>query len=330
MKRTLLFLATLFFSVSLMAQSSEIENDEDGDPLYFKDQFIVSFNPVFMNLTAIDDTLVQEGPLSDFVNLDTLQLLIDSGYLDTTGFFNTYVDFSLLTAHKVFKRLTSQITYSITRLGDTIEMPKFWATLLIEWPNDALITPPQACDSLNTFYPLIQHAELNWVAKVDGAPNDTRYSADQASLHNTASHSNAHINIESAWDVEVGRDYVKVGVFDTGIRWAHEDFGDGTFAGSKIADGFDYVNWQHVSQTTSYTNAHGTQCAGIIGALRNNNLGVSGIAGGDGANSNPGVSLYSMKVLNGSGLGYASTVADAMVEGVSWNPSQNYGYGLHI
>ncbi len=42
---------------------------------------------------------------------------------------------------------------------------------------------------------------------------------------------------------------------------------------------------------------HGTPVAGIIGALRNNTSGIAGIAGGDAANNNTGVKLYSINTL---------------------------------
>lgn len=38
----------------------------------------------------------------------------------------------------------------------------------------------------------------------------------------------------------MGSEKIIVGVYDTGLNWAHEDFGDGTYAGSKISGDYDY------------------------------------------------------------------------------------------
>ncbi|MCB0271271.1 MAG: S8 family serine peptidase, partial [Calditrichaeota bacterium] len=58
-------------------------------------------------------------------------------------------------------------------------------------------------------------------------------------------------------------------------------------------------------------NAHGTHCAGIIGAVGNNNRGVSGI--------NWNVSLVGLKFLTGSGSGSTSDAIDAILYAVQMN-----------
>jgi hypothetical protein len=139
----------------------------------------------------------------------------------------------------------------------------------------------------------------------------------------------------------VGSAEIKVGVYDDGFRWSHEDFGDGTWEGSKFEGGRDYLNNENqLSETIDSGSGHGTKVAGIIGALRNNEIGIAGIAGGNSADvpDNKGVSLYGFRVLAPMSLlevySTADVVANAMGEGAAYlidnqgNPT--WGYGLHI
>src|SRR5690606_31309941 len=119
---------------------------------------------------------------------------------------------------KIFKRITTADSISISRLGDTVRLDDFWATLLITLPgtNNEL----NLVDSLNTIADSIVHyAELNYVIKKDDVPNDDLVTSEQASLIPTVYHTDAHINVNEAWDIETGQWYAKVGVFDDPIYW---------------------------------------------------------------------------------------------------------------
>ena len=223
--------------------------------------------------------------------------------------------------------MTTADTISETRLGDIIRIDDFWATLSVFVHYE--IAEQNTIDSLNTLKEIIHYAEYNFLGELFAQPDDNLYLTGQTGLHNNNGHS---INVEAAWDRQVGQNYVKVGVFDTGINWRHEDFGDGTWNGSKIIGGWDYYNNIHPSnQTTPDAQGHGTACAGIIGALRNNNIGIAGVAGGDMQNGNTGVQLFSMKIAEQATTFISHTnIASAIVEGASYNPNTGYGYGLHI
>lgn len=145
--------------------------------------------------------------------------------------------------------------------------------------------------------------------------------------------------------MKTGSSDIIVGVFDSPIYWAHEDFyvnlteQQGSFEGSKILDGWDYVfPGVHISQVASPFSSHGTSVAGIISAVRNNGLGTSGIAGGnfdilDPQPSDGGVQLISFGVLsmpNLGTLGLTTSAIEAIAEGAVLSTSGSYGLGVHI
>lgn len=225
--------------------------------------------------------------------------------------------------------MTSADTLSINRLGTTIRLDSHWASLLLQLPLGA--REQVACDSLNRRFPLVRFAELNRVIQPDVVvPNDASYLSSQASLHPIAQYPNGHINAESAWKSVTGKNTVKVGVVDTGIDYRHEDFNNGASGGPVVIGGWDWFGNQPQTSIIDY-NGHGTKVAGIIGARRNNALGVAGIAGGDGSSATDvGVQLFDFKIFNNNGsTSDAAALASAIVEGAAYNPNSGYGYGLH-
>jgi subtilisin len=87
---------------------------------------------------------------------------------------------------------------------------------------------------------------------------------------------------------------VKVGIIDTGIDGSHTDLA--VSGGTSFVSG---TTWQD-------DNGHGTHVAGTVAAIANNGTGVVGVA--------PGVSLYAIKVLDSSGSGTYSAIA----QGIEW------------
>lgn len=103
------------------------------------------------------------------------------------------------------------------------------------------------------------------------------------------------VNAEGLANCNYGQG-VKVAVIDTGIDINHPDLK------SNIIGGYNAIN-----KKASFTddNGHGTHVAGIL-AAPNNSIGVIGVS--------YNVSLYSVKVLNGTGNGYLSD----LIEGIDW------------
>lgn len=289
--------------------------DSTGNPSHIAHEIIVRFDRSSLLMNSINRKTIEFGTLNEFVNTSTISLMNSKIGLAVSSMGN-------LTAIKIFKTLMPSDSISISRLGDTVKTPDFWATFLIELPTN--FEEKTTADSLNKCTPNIWYAELNPVIKVTDVPDDIKYVNEQASLHPTISYPNANINVESAWDKEKGKSFIKVGVYDSGIDQDHDDLN------GKVLGGANYV--ANTSLSPPYDNlGHGTGCAGIIGALRNNNTGIAGIAGGDVAsnNNNSGCSLYNMRIISDAdNLGTGSLVSNAIIDGAK--STSIGGYGLNI
>ena len=292
----------------------------NGVPSYNDNEIVIRFDPSMLNYDAIDKKEFQVGILADFVK----------PFVITAMEQKFMYDWKNASTFKIFTNMTSADTVSISRLGDEVRLDDFWATLSVFVSTD--VSEEEIVDSLELVSDsLIHYAHLNSIIERNSIPNDQLITNSQESLIPTGIYPNANISIDGAWNLEVGQWHTRVGVFDDPIYWAHEDFGDGTYSGSKIEGGYDYFNNVHISGVASPGDSHGTSCAGIIGGLRNNGLGIAGIAGGDvdGA-SNVGVQLYSMGIFSSGTFSSITTASNAIVEGSSFIPSTGFGYDLDI
>jgi subtilisin family serine protease len=120
---------------------------------------------------------------------------------------------------------------------------------------------------------LFESAEPEFMYHDLAASNDTDFSS-QWGLKNTGQYGNAFAGIdtkaEKAWNITTGSPDIKVAVFDHGFEMNHPDLQANTYG-----TGYDANSGTSPAQVRG---SHGTACAGIIGAVQNNNLGVSGIA----------------------------------------------------
>ncbi len=128
------------------------------------------------------------------------------------------------------------------------------------------------------------YAEPNGVGFVTAVPDDPSLS-DQWAL--------AKIDAADAWDTSTGSSDVVVAVLDTGVDYTHEDLAGniwtnpGETPGDGIdndGDGFkdDVHGWNFAATAPGNANVmdyagHGTNVAGIIGAVGNNTTGIAGV-----------------------------------------------------
>lgn len=285
---------------------------------YIQNQLIFRIKPDQLKMNTINNTDIVFGKVSDFIDSTLLTELSDH--------FGSLFD--EVTAIKIFPDLTSYDSISISRRNETVLKPKFWSDLLFEFPGGTNLKV--VSDTIKKYLRhKIYRTEANWIATLSGI--DPLYAVN-SSLKPTTQYPLSHIDIGPAWALETGKPNIRVGVYDSKIQWSHEDFGNGTFAGSVVKGGYDYVSNAPIFAGSIDSTGHGTQCAGIIGAIRNNSKGLAGIAGGNDSLNQPGISLYSMKTFMSNSI--QSSVADlytAIVDGATSINNNNPKYlGLHI
>ena len=123
----------------------------------------------------------------------------------------------------------------------------------------------------------------------------------------------AKIQAPLAWDRTTGSTNVVVVVMDTGIDFLHKDLRDNLWTASDgVTHGYTCIGGTIVAggQDDHY---HGTHCAGSIGAVGNNALGIVGL--------NWKVQLLAMKFLSSAGAGNSSDAAILLDKMVSLKKS---------
>lgn len=287
----------------------------NGKPSHVKGEVVARINKTYLVMSAINDVTQPSGYLPTFIQ-DTVMIQEILNSCTSSGF---HIGIREIKMRKVHPKFTQADSISLSRQGEQIRVPDFWETFVITIPDTMKIFfVARALSDING----IRFAEPNFVFEKTSVPNDAFYATFGSNLHSTGAWSNANINVEGAWDISTGVPTVRVGVYDTGIDQNHTELDNG-----KVVDGFDYFN--NTALTSPFDNDdHGTACAGIIAADRNNSSNIAGIAGGDAATSNPGVSLCDIKIAkDGSTFVTLSKIADAILAGSLPTPS---GYGLHV
>ena len=164
---------------------------------------------------------------------------------------------------------------------------------------------------------------------LDFTPNDTQFN-QQWSYQNTGQGGgkvDKDIKLIPAWDIEVGKPNVLVSVHDLGIQLNHPDL----IQNIAVGKSFNFVD----NTDTIVMGHHGTHVAGTIAAVNNNNIGVSGIAGGNG-NGNSGIRLVSIQNFRANkARGFAEGFIYAADNGVcvsnnSWAYNEEKVYELSI
>ncbi|MDO4869857.1 MAG: S8 family serine peptidase [Bacillota bacterium] len=140
----------------------------------------------------------------------------------------------------------------------------------------------------------VRYAEPNYKVHALAVSNDA-YSDYQWSMEQAAS------NVEYQWNEKgvTGSDAI-VAVVDTGVDYTHEDLADNIWENDnypklKGEHGFDIIG---ADDDPMDENGHGTHCAGIIGAVGNNGIGISGV--------NQNIKIMALRTLDAEGSGYAS------------------------
>ncbi|MBA3728778.1 MAG: S8 family serine peptidase [Actinobacteria bacterium] len=169
----------------------------------------------------------------------------------------------------------------------------------------------------------VLYAEPNQIYRIDDVeltPNDPFYPS-MYNLNNTGQTGgtpDADIDAPEAWNVTTGSNAVYVGVLDTGVDWDHPDLINNTKPNPAECNGQagqdddsnGYVDDCHgIDPLNGDTNpmddnGHGTHTSGTIGAIGNNNTGVTGI--------NWNVQIIACKTHDPSGNGDAAALVECL------------------
>ncbi|MCB9140059.1 MAG: S8 family serine peptidase [Caldilineaceae bacterium] len=150
--------------------------------------------------------------------------------------------------------------------------------------------------------PGVLFAQPNWViSAAQGAAPETPYSVNDP-LYRGEQWYLQRIQAARAWPVVDAHaqndERVRVAVIDSGVDGSHPDFG------GRVAEITSYVRDAQGNLIRVDDFGHGTHIASLIGATRNNERGIAGVA--------PGVRIDPYKVLNWQGNGYISDAAAAI------------------
>ncbi len=158
--------------------------------------------------------------------------------------------------------------YNVEVLGHDKYMP-LWFMLSI--------TSPQKLNALNLaniFYEtgLFDSTEPAFMYHDLQTSNDPFFN-NQWSLKNTGQNgwtAGMDINVEQAWTITTGSSSIKTAVYDHGLEMNHPDLQANIFG-----TGFDANNG---TSPATVRGSHGTACGGIVGAVKDNNIGIAGVA----------------------------------------------------
>jgi len=176
--------------------------------------------------------------------------------------------------------------------------------------------------------PRVRYAEPNYVRYLDIAPywpDDPMWEADDPGEDPRDSvweqWGPAKLGASIAWNDSNGDDEVVVAIIDSGIRSTHQDLTGSLWTNiDEIPDnGIDDDDNGYIDDTWGwncyqmnndpyddgdYCHYHGTGCSGVVAAMQDNEVGITGVA--------PGVKLMALKVLFANNYTSDATIAEAL------------------
>lgn len=326
---------------SAMDRSTSTFNDpETGRSIYASNQLIIKINPDLIDHSEVDNLNKKWWSMDEIFHEDLVSA-IDSQLISVCPQGDCGIS-----VHRIFTALTTQDTVTTSRIGETVRIPKFWSTFVFEFAEGVDIF--EASNELMKLSPDIRYSNLNLLGQQNSLPNDELISGGffngqpglDGSLY-TGIDTVQGINIFPAWEYETGKRYIKIALLETNpVMYDHEDFVLADSPDSTKIDGWDFKQNKHIFEGTEYDNfnIHATLMAGIIGAIRNNEIGMAGVAGGNlldsGTLDSAGCSIYALNMsFKNPDTGLPDIIVDYVanaVVGSAMTGDSTFNYGVHI
>jgi subtilisin family serine protease len=150
-----------------------------------------------------------------------------------------------------------------------------------------LVKHQDACQLLSASNPHLTRCEPEFVYRSLAWPSNDTLAQNQWGIPLT--------NIPAAWSITSGSSDVVVAVIDTGVDYNHPDLAQNMWTDPDGGYGYNFFN---NNPNPMDFNSHGTHVAGTIAALRDNAIGVAGVA--------PEVRIMAIQFLGANGAGTLS------------------------
>ncbi|HUE86199.1 MAG TPA: S8 family serine peptidase [Vicinamibacterales bacterium] len=159
----------------------------------------------------------------------------------------------------------------------------------------------------------VLYAEPNYLLQIAAMPNDPHVTAQWAFREPLTG---GGIDATGAWNIATGSRRFVVAVVDTGVDYAHPDLRANiwtapssfavTIGGVSVSCPAGSHGFNAIAMTCDPfdTHGHGTRMAGVIGAVGNNGIGVSGV--------NWSANIMPLKFMNETGTGWTSDAVKAL------------------
>ncbi len=173
---------------------------------------------------------------------------------------------------------------------------------------------------------IVEALSYNYIRRASVIPNDALFGASlQWGLENKGELGgieDADIDAPEAWDTKTDASDVVVAVIDTGVRYTHEDLAANMWVnadeipgngidddGNTFIDDIHGINSIVDSGDPMDDQGHGTHVAGILGAVGNNGIGLTGTAWN--------VKIMALKFLDAEGVGRDSDAIECINYAIS-------------
>lgn len=270
MKNISLLLSLILYANLTLAQEIAVACNEQED----LSQLIQICKEMNSTYTIIDQ------PLYCIVDKQLNDVIPSNLYRTTISKKDKHLCFTtnelIITTTKTIDDLPINCAYTLRK--NPIIPNMYFVKLAIQSSNE-IDTYVTALESLKE----VSKVSLKQVFTIDATSNDTYYDRQWA-IENTGSALQqsgtvgADMQVDDAWTITEGNSTLRIAILDSGVDTTHPDLIN------NLVEGYDAFSTDTSAGTRGYptpnfsSDGHGTACAGIAAATKDNNEGISGIA----------------------------------------------------